>query len=109
MTFGEAFSIRFKELLKERNIGMYKFLRQNCIAKSTMTNIIDNFRHFLYILGKNSQPNFDDSCNCNADIFATDLYSNTFFCATTICVWSSGVVCLDKSFLSTICQSKIFC
>lgn len=40
MTLGEAFSIRLKELLKERNIGLYKFLRQNCIAKSTITNIL---------------------------------------------------------------------
>ena len=39
MTLSEAFTIRFDELLKKRNISAYKFLKANCIARSTINNI----------------------------------------------------------------------
>lgn len=40
MKLGEAFSIRIKELLKERNITLHKFLKDSCIARSTIVNIM---------------------------------------------------------------------
>ncbi len=40
MKLGEAFSIRIKELLKERNISLHKFLKDSCIARSTIVNIM---------------------------------------------------------------------
>ena len=40
MTLGEAFTIRLTELLKERNISLHKFLKDNCIARSTIVNIM---------------------------------------------------------------------
>lgn len=43
MTLGKAFSIRFNELLskdKEKR-SLYKFLKDNCIARSTIINILD--------------------------------------------------------------------
>lgn len=39
MTLGEALVIRLEELLKERKISLYKFLKDNCIADSTIRNI----------------------------------------------------------------------
>lgn len=39
MTLGEAFSIRLRELLKERNLSLYKFLKDSCIPRSTIVNI----------------------------------------------------------------------
>lgn len=39
MTLGEAFTIRLTTLLKERNISLYKFLKDSCIARSTIVNI----------------------------------------------------------------------
>lgn len=39
MTLGEAFTIRINELLKERNVSLYKFLKENSIARSTIVNI----------------------------------------------------------------------
>jgi transcriptional regulator with XRE-family HTH domain len=39
MTLGEAFSIRLNKLLAERKISLYKFLKDNCIARSTIINI----------------------------------------------------------------------
>lgn len=39
MTLGEAFTIRFNELLNERKISLHKFLKDNCIARSTIVNI----------------------------------------------------------------------
>jgi len=39
MTLGEAFTIRLNELLKEKNISLYKFLKNSCIARSTIVNI----------------------------------------------------------------------
>ena len=40
MKLGEAFSIRIKELLKERNITLHKFLKDSCITRSTIVNIM---------------------------------------------------------------------
>ena len=40
MTLGEAFTIRLKELLKEKNISLHKFLKNGCIARSTVVNIM---------------------------------------------------------------------
>ena len=40
MTLGEAFTIRLKELLKEKNISLHKFLKTGCIARSTVVNIM---------------------------------------------------------------------
>ena len=39
MTLGEAFTIRLNELLKERNLSLHKFVKDNCIARSTIVNI----------------------------------------------------------------------
>ena len=39
MTVGQAFSIRLRGLLEERKISLYKFLKDNCIARSTIINI----------------------------------------------------------------------
>ena len=39
MTLGQAFTIRFNELLKRTNLSLYKFLKDNCIARSTIINI----------------------------------------------------------------------
>lgn len=39
MTLGQAFSIRLRELLKERNLTLHKFLKEACIARSTIVNI----------------------------------------------------------------------
>jgi len=41
MTLADACMIRIKELLKERKMSMYGFLKENCIAHST----IDNLKH----------------------------------------------------------------
>lgn len=43
MTLGEAFKIRFNELLEqdEKKRSLYKFLKDNCIARSTITNILN--------------------------------------------------------------------
>ena len=40
MTLGEAFTIRLKELLKQHNLTLHKFLITNCIARSTIVNIM---------------------------------------------------------------------
>lgn len=40
MTLGEAFTIRLKELLKQHNLTLHKFLTTNCIARSTIVNIM---------------------------------------------------------------------
>lgn len=40
MTLGEAFTIRLQKLLKENNISLHKFLKDNSIARSTIVNII---------------------------------------------------------------------
>ena len=40
MKLGEAFSIRIKELLEGRNISLHKFLKDSCIARSTIVNIM---------------------------------------------------------------------
>lgn len=40
MTLGEAFTIRLTELLQERNISLHKFLKDSCIARSTIVNIM---------------------------------------------------------------------
>ena len=43
MTLGQAFKIRFNELLskdKDKRT-LYKFLKDNCIARSTIKNILD--------------------------------------------------------------------
>ncbi len=40
MTLGEAFTIRLNELLKEKNISLHKFLKESCIARSTIVNIM---------------------------------------------------------------------
>ncbi|MDY4592218.1 MAG: hypothetical protein SO434_02270 [Eubacteriales bacterium] len=40
MTLGEAFTIRFQQLLKEKNVSLHRFLKDNCIARSTIVNII---------------------------------------------------------------------
>ena len=41
MTLGQAFTLRLKELLNENNIGLYKFCTKNCIASSTIENILN--------------------------------------------------------------------
>ncbi len=41
MTIGEAFKIRFYELLNEKNITIHKFVKDNCIARSTLVNILN--------------------------------------------------------------------
>ena len=40
MTLGEAFTIRLSELLKARNLTLHKFLKDSCIARSTIVNIM---------------------------------------------------------------------
>ncbi len=40
MTTGEAFSIRLTKILNERNISLHKFVKDNCIARSTVVNIL---------------------------------------------------------------------
>lgn len=40
MTLGEAFTIRLNELLNERKISLHKFLKDSCIARSTIVNIM---------------------------------------------------------------------
>ncbi len=40
MNLGEAFSIRFNKLLKKNKISLYKFAKESCIARSTLTNIL---------------------------------------------------------------------
>jgi len=39
MTLGEAFTKRLNDLLVERNISLHKFVKENCIARSTIVNI----------------------------------------------------------------------
>ena len=39
MKIGEAFTIRLNKLLKERNLSLHKFVKDNCIARSTIVNI----------------------------------------------------------------------
>jgi len=39
MTLGQAFSIRLRGLLQERGLTLHKFLKDNCIARSTIVNI----------------------------------------------------------------------
>ena len=41
MTLGKAFSIRFNELLYKDGRTEYKFLKDNCIPRSTITNILN--------------------------------------------------------------------
>jgi len=45
MTLGQAFTIRFNQLFekvkKEKNISLYKFLKDNCIPRSTILNIFE--------------------------------------------------------------------
>lgn len=40
MTLGSAFTIRLEKLLKDKNISLHKFLKDNCIARSTIVNIM---------------------------------------------------------------------
>ena len=40
MTLGEAFTIRFNQLLEEKGISLHKFVKDNCIARSTIVNIL---------------------------------------------------------------------
>ncbi len=39
MTLGEAFTIRLNGLLKERGLSLHKFVKDSCIARSTIVNI----------------------------------------------------------------------
>ena len=39
MTLGDAFTIRLRELLERDKISLHKFLKDNCIARSTIVNI----------------------------------------------------------------------
>ncbi|MBQ7798790.1 MAG: helix-turn-helix transcriptional regulator [Clostridia bacterium] len=39
MKLGEAFTIRLRELLKRDKISLHKFLKDNCIPRSTIVNI----------------------------------------------------------------------
>lgn len=41
MTLGKAFAIRLTEILNERKINLYKFAKDNCIARSTLVNLIN--------------------------------------------------------------------
>ena len=41
MTLGEAFTIRLKLLLIKHDNSLYKFAKDNCIARSTLVNIIE--------------------------------------------------------------------
>lgn len=41
MTLGEAFKIRFYELLNKKGISIHKFVKDNCIARSTLVNILN--------------------------------------------------------------------
>lgn len=41
MTLGEAFKIRFNELLEQKGDSLHKFLKDNCIARSTIVNILN--------------------------------------------------------------------
>ncbi|MBQ8792994.1 MAG: helix-turn-helix transcriptional regulator [Clostridia bacterium] len=41
MTLGQAFTIRFNELLKKDGRSLYKFLKDNCIPRSTIVNILE--------------------------------------------------------------------
>jgi len=40
MTLGEAFSIRLQQYLAERKMTLYKFVKDCCISKSTITNLM---------------------------------------------------------------------
>ena len=40
MTLGQAFIIRLTSILKERNITLHKFLKDSCIPRSTIVNIM---------------------------------------------------------------------
>ena len=40
MTLGQAFTIRLTSILKERNITLHKFLKDSCIPRSTIVNIM---------------------------------------------------------------------
>lgn len=41
MTLGQAFTKRLRDLLKERKISLHKFLKDSCIARSTIVNIFE--------------------------------------------------------------------
>lgn len=50
MTLNDAFKIRFNELLKEKSITVYKFVKDNCIARSTLVNILNgNTKNPFYV------------------------------------------------------------
>jgi len=39
MTMGEAVMIKTRNLLKERGISLHKFLKDNCLARTTLINL----------------------------------------------------------------------
>jgi len=39
MTMGEAVMLRTRRLLKERGISLHKFLKDNCIPRTTLINL----------------------------------------------------------------------
>ena len=41
MTLGDAFKTRFNELLKQKGVSLHKFVKDNCIARSTIVNILN--------------------------------------------------------------------
>ena len=40
MTISDAFAKRFTNLLKEKNLTLYKFAKISCIPRSTLNNIL---------------------------------------------------------------------
>ncbi len=40
MNLSQAFAIKLQKYLKENHISLYKFAKVNCIARSTLTNIM---------------------------------------------------------------------
>jgi len=48
MTLGEAFRLRLEGYLKERGISLYRFVKDSCISRSTITNLL---------LGNSGAPN----------------------------------------------------
>ncbi len=40
MTLGEAFTIRFKYILGRKGLTIHKFVKNNCIPRSTLVNVL---------------------------------------------------------------------
>ena len=40
MTLGQAFSIRLSEILEERKLSVHRFVKETCIPRSTIVNLL---------------------------------------------------------------------